>query len=60
MITDVQKQQLEVLDQARIMCEAAGLVAKVAGHGVLLLVLPVYGDPATEQMLLDAAAPAGA
>lgn len=57
MITDIQRQQLAILDDARAMCEKVGIVSKVAGYGVLLLALPVYGDEKAEQLLLEATEP---
>ena len=39
------------------MCEADGIVARVAGHGVLVLCLPIYGDAQAEQLLLEATEP---
>lgn len=57
MITDLQRRQLETLERAKALCEADGIVAKVAGYGVLLLVLPTYGDEAAEQLLLQATEP---
>lgn len=57
MITDIQRQQLAVLEEARTMCERAGIVTKLAGYGVLLLALPVYGDEKAEQLLLEATEP---
>lgn len=56
-MTTTQLHQLEVLNQAKLMCEAAGIVAMVAHHGVLLLALPVYGDPGSEQLILEATEP---
>jgi|GEM_PF-2313661 len=58
MITDIQRHQLAILDRAKVMCEAEGIVAKIVGYGTLLLVLPVYGDAGAEQLMLDATAPA--
>lgn len=57
MITDLQRQQLATLERARVMCEADGIVARVAGHGVLVLCLPIYGDAEAEQLLLEATEP---
>ena len=57
MITDTQRHQLAVLDQAKTLCESAGIIAKVAHHGVLLLVLPIYGDEKAEQLFLEATEP---
>lgn len=57
MISDTQRHQLQILDQAKAMCEAAGIVAKVATQGVLVLCLPVYGSPEAEQLFLKATEP---
>lgn len=57
MITDIQRQQLETLERARLMCEEAGIVSKLAGYGVLVLALPVYGEENAEQLLLKATEP---
>ncbi len=54
MITDIQRHQLETLQEAKALCEKAGIIAKVEGHGVLLLCLPVYGEPEAEQLFLQA------
>ena len=57
MITDIQKNRLEVMAKAQAMCVEAGCVVKLEALGVMLIVLPEYGDPQAEQMLIQATEP---
>lgn len=51
MTSDEEKKMTEVLQQCHDMAAKAGLVAKFAGFGVLVLCLPKYGE--AEQLLLE-------
>jgi hypothetical protein len=53
----LQKQRLTVMAQARALCEQAGCVTKVDRIGVLIIVLPEYGEPQAEQLFLEASEP---
>lgn len=57
MTTDLQKQRLEAMGNAKAICEAAGCVVKLEALGVLIIVLPEYGDSKAEQLLLEATEP---
>lgn len=43
--------------KAQAMCVEVGCVAKVEARGVLIIVLPEYGDPQAEQLILEATEP---
>ncbi|HCN76482.1 MAG TPA: hypothetical protein DIT13_04700 [Verrucomicrobiales bacterium] len=57
MATNFQKHQLDVMAQAKRLCEDAGCLVKVERLGVLIIVMAEYGEKEAEQLFLEATEP---